>query len=933
MDPAERIHQVVDGYRRGLTLQRIADEVGVSRERVRQILAAKRLGMEGRRERRYQSAIAGRSAELIRRFLNLFDIEAVAQETGIDAALVSRFIDESVPDAKALLKKPEAKRPVYSDGEYLECLREAAGELPQPMTHTEYALWTRGRALPDGRRWPGPQGVMIRFGSWRNALLQAGLMAAPSSRLPVQHDPDDFVQAVASAWIAQSKPPTVSEYDQWSRGNSEVPSSATIRKNFGSWTDLVAEAWWQVHAEFVAKSLGPQPGEVDDFPDDQKQRSATAANSSEGDYYPVSEEPTKQPDISLPEEVAKLGSAEQNVRWIFDPLPPSQAREGGIVAGQVLDSTIDTFVREVIQNSLDQALERPDKSKEKVLITFRLETLRGQARRNFLRTIGWGELLPHVMDSAEKGGSTIARPLTDGLEWLRKGELRLLFIEDVHTKGLSGPEDGEGNFADLCRNQLVTSAERTASGGSFGIGKSVLWRFSNLSTVLFTSRPEDSTDVRFIGRTYLPTHETEDGNWQGPGWLGEPAEIQGQARAESVWGTAAEEIATAINAPRSSDDTGTTAVILGFDDPSVEDEPSVLDTCQAILHATSKWYWPALHEDRLMVQVRGIEQGEEIFAESADPDIPVTFPYREAAYSTDLSDHGLEQPADVIEREISVTIPARQDGSAGKTETTAVLRLRREDPDGDPEPADRIALQRGTGMVVRYHSTKAARRLPYKISGVLLAGGAHGETDGDKALEEFLRASEPPAHDEWDHQTELLKSTYRTSGRRKAILGIYEQIDRILGELVPVIEEDTHEIPAFLRHLLPLGGSGKKDPTPKVRLGDTTATRSDDIWRFSGKFSNANAPSERAWAFTLKLEVDQEGSGKKTMVDVKELHAPGCSLFGAKPGEISVEVPAGCREVEFSGSTQPVAVPDPELVSLKLSATTIRNYETEGTNA
>ena len=46
-----------------------------------------------------------------------------------------------------------------------------------------------------------------------------------------------------------------------------------------------------------------------------------------------------------------------SLKWIFDPLPPSGAIQGGIPIAHVLgpDMGIDTFVREVLQNSLDQA--------------------------------------------------------------------------------------------------------------------------------------------------------------------------------------------------------------------------------------------------------------------------------------------------------------------------------------------------------------------------------------------------------------------------------------------------------------------------------------------------------------------------------------------------------------------------------------------------
>ena len=39
--------------------------------------------------------------------------------------------------------------------------------------------------------------------------------------------------------------------------------------------------------------------------------------------------------------------------WIFDPLPPSGARVGGIPIAHVFRPTVDVFVRELIQNSVN----------------------------------------------------------------------------------------------------------------------------------------------------------------------------------------------------------------------------------------------------------------------------------------------------------------------------------------------------------------------------------------------------------------------------------------------------------------------------------------------------------------------------------------------------------------------------------------------------
>ncbi len=255
MDPDELRVRVADGYHRGLTLQEIGDEVGVTRERVRQVFSVLGLKIAGRQERRYATAVSGRSAELVESFLRLRNVKLVADETGIEEALVGRFVDRQIPDSKVLSKSRNAKTPQYSDEEYLECLRLAARELSSPMGHAKYGEWVADRNLPDGRRWPGPQGMMIRFGSWRETLLKAGLPANPSAGGQSWYDVDDFRNGVASAWQDLGKPPTVSEYDTWAAGHHQFPSSATIRKQIDGWDQVMVDAWYVVHADFVEANL------------------------------------------------------------------------------------------------------------------------------------------------------------------------------------------------------------------------------------------------------------------------------------------------------------------------------------------------------------------------------------------------------------------------------------------------------------------------------------------------------------------------------------------------------------------------------------------------------------------------------------------------------------------------------------------------------
>lgn len=221
-----------------------------------------------------------------------------------------------------------------------------------------------------------------------------------------------------------------------------------------------------------------------------------------------------------------------NIDWIFDPVPASGAVHGGLAQAQVFDNTIDSFVREVLQNARDQRM-----SNEPVRVRFHLEELGSPDLEAFLEGIQWASLREHLDAVSEADQITISPRIRASLhEFDTHGRMRIMRIDDLGTKGLTGGEDEhDSNFNALCRHTLVTSGGRRESGGSFGLGKSVLWRYSGLSTVIFSSLLSDSPNrMRFFGRTLLTYHQTSYGDWEGSGWLGARQQRPNGSRAVSV---------------------------------------------------------------------------------------------------------------------------------------------------------------------------------------------------------------------------------------------------------------------------------------------------------------------------------------------------------------------------------------------------------------
>lgn len=263
MAELERRGRIIELYNAGWTYDQIGREFNLTAERVRQLLNEYVVEMRPRADRRYESAFPARADEVEALFLQLRDDDAVAEATGLDPSIVRRFANEYLPDSDVLRRQRKRRIARYSDDELVACLRTAATELGNPLAHARYAEWSRGRALDGERPWPGPQGMMLRFGSWRNALARAGLPANPTAGPDPRFELSDAVDAMARAWAETGKPPTVGSYDNWRAGREEFPASATARKFVEGWDVLQLAAWPVVHGRRLPGVGSEESGAAD----------------------------------------------------------------------------------------------------------------------------------------------------------------------------------------------------------------------------------------------------------------------------------------------------------------------------------------------------------------------------------------------------------------------------------------------------------------------------------------------------------------------------------------------------------------------------------------------------------------------------------------------------------------------------------------------
>ena len=510
------------------------------------------------------------------------------------------------------------------------------------------------------------------------------------------------------------------------------------------------------------------------------------------------------------------------VEWLFDPPPPSGSIQGGTATSYVFDPTIDVFVREVLQNSHDQ--RRSEDSPARIDID--LIELAGGRKRDFLDAMRFDQLSRHLRGTARESyklGSQIRLALDD----LDGRPLRVVRIADYGTIGLTGGEDEKGtNFNSLCRDVLVNTDTTARRGGSYGLGKAVLWRFSSLATVLFVSRvPEISphhpdrylseSRLRLFGRADLAHHRAGGRAWAGPGWLGRPTGDVSARRSESIWDDDAASIASRLGADRTVEEgSGTSLLVVGFAEPGRDQARPLGAIAEDIALAAERWFWPAMVRTPPTVVVTvGVEfDGVNRSRYVVDP-MSSSTSLVETATTSELVEHA-DEPGRVAGRQIEMTVPPARDGSRGAVSGRVELRVRRAVADEEDDGRiGRVALVRGSGMVVEHRRPRRSPTDGGEFHAVLLAGLAHGDDPADEVIEAFLRAAEPPSHNRWVHDTDLISTGYKP-GSKKALDELWRAIDTALVEIADPRVPSREPGPPALARLFRLGGGRDRGPSP-----------------------------------------------------------------------------------------------------------------------
>ena len=606
--------------------------------------------------------------------------------------------------------------------------------------------------------------------------------------------------------------------------------------------------------------------------------------------------------------------------WFFFSGGPGAPRYGDDPTKHAVDHDTESFVREVVQNANDQRLDNNDP----VEVRFRFVTLTGDERDEFLRALGWESRLRDQIQQVAKHDT--GRGYDRMLERIEDpdAELRLLVVEDRNTTGLTGQWDEDSNYAALVRDELYSSKQDDTAGGSYGLGKSVLWTFSGASTVLFNSHPidtpEDVTPPRFIGRTKLPTHELGGVTYQGAGWLCDPHETNEGPRPKSLWDEDAEELADRLELSRPAV-SGTSAMVVGYRDPTRDTRPDIEELVDQFEEAAVKYFWPAIYRDDLRVVVETDDQEREANVQS----VPEIRPFVECFEQRHEEGSALSEPGDVAGLDIPMDVPSRADG----TETPdgpVRLGARLASPADDDTYLNNIAMFRGAGMVVKYYDQSRVAFGDRNFHGVLAAGEARSEdrpTEADLEIDRFLRFSEPPEHDEWT-STENLREQYKR-GFRTALDDMFETTRDGLRHLISRNDGSADALSDKVLKRFPIHEERMRSrsvSTPSsVFEIDSNSEYDDDRWRFEGQIEPLEEEFE-GWTAEISMQgIGEDGATSEHVPidtvrvssdDVTVDYEDGVAHIVAESDESLLQFKGESRPVEDEGSSS-VAVGETRL--------------------
>jgi hypothetical protein len=506
------------------------------------------------------------------------------------------------------------------------------------------------------------------------------------------------------------------------------------------------------------------------------------------------------------------------------------SRDGNLAAdgavrllGQPDLTPLELVIREALQNSWDASLDCDGTPVFGIRVRI-LDAEHLQTMRDFFR-----QLPPAEAD--EPVAAHIRR-------FLESPQPTVMEISDERTKGLGGPvsasqalRDGESaDFVNFVRN-IGSARDLVLGGGTYGFGKSSLFRISRCSTVIIhtLTGPASSPEHRLIAKALGMAFDHAGRRYTGRHWWGIPSdEIPDGDSVDPAFGELGFRIAEALGMPerRSAEQRGTTLMIL---DPELEDlrsdegqPPSTNDGTRRRLMARIQdmllWHcWPK-------------------FTAREDGSFPMECRLSILGEQTELPDPATIQPLWLLTQalqearrkteEVFCERPMQRIGFFGQCQASLQLhaddryRIHLGDESLIPEKLCHMALLRPAELVVRYQvgSLNVADQTQWGAVFICDRGP-------ENIVEQAYARSEPPAHDDWQPKADQSLTRHQRTYVNVGLTRIKERVKQLSGtdiaRTLRIREREQESLAALAgelgRSLIGTGPGGADGGTPAPR--------------------------------------------------------------------------------------------------------------------
>jgi hypothetical protein len=421
---------------------------------------------------------------------------------------------------------------------------------------------------------------------------------------------------------------------------------------------------------------------------------------------------------------------------------------------------LSLFVREVAQNTWDARLDKT--GNRGATLDFRVGTFSDSNSK--------------AMAAGVLNADPDTHDLRNTLEEATRPGSPYVIVRDCDTVGLAGATEADEqstdrNFISFVRN-IGQDTHEANSGGSFGFGKSVFFRYSDCGTIVTYSRTSDENGrpiSRMIGMSLHKTNPCHTGRH----WWGVPPPEGKTGFNQPLSGDDADILAEKIGfPPYEKNQTGTAIMLISpsfpkhagicLADLSSPDNRELL--AGGIVDSLLLWYWPRMmgsgaRDGHLKCTVNC--DGRKIAIPEPSKKQPLnlfTIAFREIQESIANPKHSPDP---------QVTVKYIKKGASEGYGYLAVFKspkVERTDwttqtvtphhpfggalwsQNGNSAACRSVALIRSAGQVVRYLDTVPSP-LPSNEYGAVFYLHATG-TDAEGTLKE-IKASEPASHDDW----------------------------------------------------------------------------------------------------------------------------------------------------------------------------------------